>query len=253
MKAGMGDMPTENASLSHGRIRVQGPPPAILMQTVSKVYRASGIETHALSGVTVSIDPGEFVAIMGPSGCGKSTLLNIIGMIDSPSAGTYRFQGEDVSHAPERRLAEIRQASMGFIFQSFNLIDELTIWENVDLGVRYRRIATPDRKAMVEDALDKLNIAHRRTHFPQQLSGGQQQRAAIARAIVSKPALLLADEPTGNLDSQNGEEVMQILQALNDQGTTVVVVTHSPAHAQYARRTIHLLDGQVVAENLRGR
>jgi len=223
----------------------------INMKGLSKVYRTEDIETVALEGIDLRIDAGEFVAIMGPSGCGKSSLLNILGLLDGPSEGSYEFLGENVARYGEARLARIRKANIGFIFQSFNLIDELTVRENVELALLYHRVGASERKARVLEALRRLDIAHRKDHLPQQLSGGQQQRVAIARAVVARPKLILADEPTGNLDTQNGEEVMQLLTKLNEEGTTVVMVTHSPSHADYARRTINLLDGRIVAENLR--
>lgn len=216
-----------------------------------KAYRTEEVETTALNSVNIHVRTGEFVAIMGPSGCGKSSLLNIIGMLDTPSGGEYWFNGEEVSKYGERKLADIRKRNIGFIFQSFNLIDELTVFENVELALLYHDIPARERKERVKAALEKVNIAHREGHLPQQLSGGQQQRVAIARAVVSKPKMLLADEPTGNLDSANGDEVMRMLTELNAEGTTIVMVTHSMPHAQYASRIINLFDGQVVAENLR--
>ncbi|MDZ5649356.1 MULTISPECIES: ABC transporter ATP-binding protein [unclassified Nitrospirillum] len=218
---------------------------------LTKVYRTEEVETTALNQVNIHIKQGEFVAIMGPSGCGKSSLLNIVGMLDNPSSGQYWFGDEDVAGYGERKLADIRKKNIGFIFQSFNLIDELTVFENVELALLYHDIPSRERKERVKEALAKVNIAHRSSHLPQQLSGGQQQRVAIARAVVSRPRMLLADEPTGNLDSANGEEVMNMLTELNGEGTTIVMVTHSMPHAQYARRIINLFDGQVVAENLR--
>ncbi len=216
-----------------------------------KAYRTEEVETTALNSVNIHVRDGEFVAIMGPSGCGKSSLLNIVGMLDTPSSGQYWFNGEDVSKYGERKLADIRKKNIGFIFQSFNLIDELTVFENVELALLYHDIPARERKERVKAALDKVNIGHRESHLPQQLSGGQQQRVAIARAVVAKPKMLLADEPTGNLDSANGDEVMRMLTELNAEGTTIVMVTHSMPHAQYATRIINLFDGQVVAENLR--
>lgn len=216
-----------------------------------KAYRTEEVETTALNSVNIHVRDGEFVAIMGPSGCGKSSLLNIVGMLDTPSSGQYWFNGEEVSKYGERKLADIRKKNIGFIFQSFNLIDELTVFENVELALLYHDIPARERKERVKAALEKVNIAHRESHLPQQLSGGQQQRVAIARAVVAKPKMLLADEPTGNLDSANGDEVMRMLTDLNAEGTTIVMVTHSMPHAQYATRIINLFDGQVVAENLR--
>ncbi len=216
-----------------------------------KAYRTEEVETTALNSVNIHVRTGEFVAIMGPSGCGKSSLLNIVGMLDTPTGGQYWFNGEDVSKYGERKLADIRKKNIGFIFQSFNLIDELTVFENVELALLYHDIPARERKERVKAALEKVNIAHREGHLPQQLSGGQQQRVAIARAVVARPKMLLADEPTGNLDSANGDEVMRMLTDLNAEGTTIVMVTHSMPHAQYATRIINLFDGQVVAENLR--
>jgi len=221
------------------------------MHNLSKLYRTDEVETVALNNVNIQIDDGEFVAVMGPSGCGKSTLLNIIGMLDSPSAGQYFFNGEDVAGYPETRLADIRKHNIGFIFQSFNLIDELTVAENIELALLYHDIPSRERHERVAAIMDKVGIAHRAKHMPSQLSGGQQQRVAVARAIVGSQGLILADEPTGNLDSAHGQEVMEMLQGLNDEGATIVMVTHSPAHADYARRTINLFDGQVVTESLR--
>jgi len=221
------------------------------LKNLTKTYRAAEVETTALDAVNVEIKDGEFVAIMGPSGCGKSTLLNVIGMLDSPTGGTYEFRGENISRYSEARLANIRKQHIGFVFQSFNLIDELTVEGNIDLALLYHSISAAERKKRVHEAMDRMKIAHRARHFPTALSGGQQQRVAVARAVVAQPSLILADEPTGNLDSQHGEEVMKLLVELNASGTTIVMVTHSPAHAEYARRTIHLFDGHVVTENLR--
>ena len=217
---------------------------------LSKVYRTDTVETTALNHVNIAIEQGEFVAIMGPSGCGKSTLLNIIGLLDSPSSGTYLVNGEDVSGYNERRRAEVRKSTIGFVFQSFNLIDELTVQENIELPLIYTRMAKAERRERVEEAMQRMNIAHRAKHFPQQLSGGQQQRVAIARAVVNAPKLILADEPTGNLDTAMGEEVMGLLTELNKLGTTVIIVTHSLRDAGYAQRTIKLLDGKVVEGNV---
>jgi len=222
-----------------------------MIRTVNlmKVYRTDEIETTALNGVNFNIATGEFVAVMGPSGCGKSTLLNIIGMIDNPTSGEYNFLDEEISNYSERQRADLRKANLGFIFQSFNLIDELTVFENVELPLIYNKIKTSERKKMVEGVLERMNMMHRRNHFPQQLSGGQQQRVAVSRAIVHKPKLILADEPTGNLDSENGGEVMQLLTQLNEEGTTIIMVTHSQRDAEYAHRIVRLLDGKIVAEN----
>lgn len=216
---------------------------------LSKVYRTDEVETTALNGVSVEISDGEFVSIMGPSGCGKSTLLNILGLLDSPTSGEYVFAGQEVGSMNERQRAKMRKGNIGFIFQSFNLIDELSVYENVELPLLYLGTSPSERKERVEEALKRTQIAHRRGHFPQQLSGGQQQRVAVARAVVATPKLILADEPTGNLDSTNGEEVMNLLRELNDAGTTIVMVTHSPADAEYSHRVVHLFDGQVVTEN----
>jgi putative ABC transport system ATP-binding protein len=221
------------------------------LHNLSRVYQTEDVETSALNNVNIEIAPGEFVAIMGPSGCGKSTLLNTIGMLDSPSSGDYIFNGENVAGYTEKQLSVIRKQSIGFIFQNFNLIDELTVAENIELALIYHNIPATERKAKVEKVMDKVGIAHRAKHLPSQLSGGQQQRVAVARAVVGDQKMILADEPTGNLDSAHGQEVMEMLQALNDEGTTIVMVTHSPAHADYARRTINLFDGHVVAQSVR--
>jgi len=221
------------------------------LHNLSKYYRTDEVETVALNSVNIEIESGEFVAIMGPSGCGKSTLLNIVGMLDNPSEGEYVFMGEDVAGYSEAKLANIRKQNIGFIFQSFNLIDELTVEENIELALLYHNIPASERKERVAKVMDKVGIAHRAKHMPSQLSGGQQQRVAVARAVVGDQAMILADEPTGNLDSAHGQEVMEMLQALNAEGTTIVMVTHSPAHADYARRTINLFDGHVVTEDLR--
>jgi len=222
------------------------------LQSLTKTYRAAEVETTALQNVNIDIREGEFVAIMGPSGCGKSTLLNVLGMLDSPTSGKYVFRDQDVSRLPEARLADLRKRHLGFVFQSFNLIDELTVEGNIELALLYHKeLSANDRRAKVQEAMDRMKISHRAKHFPPALSGGQQQRVAIARAVVPRPTLILADEPTGNLDSQHGEEVMKLLVELNAEGTTIVMVTHSTPHAQYARRTINLFDGKVVTENLR--
>jgi len=221
------------------------------LKDLTKAYRTEEVETVALNNVNINIEAGEFVAIMGPSGCGKSTLLNIIGMLDTPSEGNYFFMDEDVAGYSEAQLGVIRKQHIGFIFQSFNLIDELTVEENIELALLYHDTSSAERKARVAEVMDKVGIAHRAKHMPSQLSGGQQQRVAVARAVVGDQSMILADEPTGNLDSAHGQEVMEMLQALNEEGTTIVMVTHSPTHADYARRTINLLDGHVVTESLR--
>jgi putative ABC transport system ATP-binding protein len=217
---------------------------------LTKVYRTAEVETTALNEVDIEIKTGEFVSIMGPSGCGKSTLLNILGLIDNPSGGEYHFLDQEVARYSERQRAHLRKNNIGFIFQSFNLIDELTVFENVELPLIYTRTGARDRKKRVEEVLEKMNMMHRRNHFPQQLSGGQQQRVAVARAIVNQPKLLLADEPTGNLDSANGDDVMKTLVHLNQEGATIIMVTHSQYCAEFGNRVIRLLDGQVVAENM---
>ena len=221
------------------------------LHNLTRVYQTQDVETSALNNVNIEIAQGEFVAIMGPSGCGKSTLLNTIGMLDSPSAGDYLFDGENVASYSEKQLSVIRKKNIGFIFQNFNLIDELTVAENIELALIYHNIPAAERKEKVDKVMDKVGIAHRAKHLPSQLSGGQQQRVAVARAVVGDQKMILADEPTGNLDSAHGQEVMEMLQALNDEGTTIVMVTHSPAHADYARRTINLFDGHVVAQSVR--
>ena len=218
----------------------------LTLSDVHRLYRSDEVETTALRNIDLQIEAGEFVAVMGPSGCGKSTLLNILGTIDRPTSGRYRFKDQEVADLNEARLAQLRRENLGFVFQSFNLIDELTIAENVELGLVYRKWAGKDRRARVEAAMDRVGVAHRARHYPNQLSGGQQQRAAIARAIVGRPSLILADEPTGNLDTDNGAQVMDILQALNAEGATIVMVTHSPSHADLARRRIDMLDGRIV-------
>ncbi len=222
----------------------------IRIRNLRKVYRTEEVETTALSNVNLDIAHGEFVAIMGPSGCGKSTLLNVLGLLDSLSSGEYTFLGEEVSRYSERQLARLRKSNIGFVFQSFNLIDELSVFENVELPLIYMRVPAAERKKRVDQALEQMEIINRKNHFPQQLSGGQQQRVAIARAIIARPQLILADEPTGNLDSVNGDEVMSLLTRLNEAGTTIVMVTHSPSYAEYCHRIIHLFDGQVVTEDV---
>ena len=218
---------------------------------LSKVFRTEEVETTALNNVSLEIADGEFVAIMGPSGCGKSTLLNIIGLLDNPSKGELWINGTEVAKFSEKNRTSLRKGNIGFVFQSFNLIDELTVYENVELPLLYLKVSSSERRKKVEEVLERMKITHRKKHFPQQLSGGQQQRVAIARAVVTKPKLILADEPTGNLDSANGEEVMNLLSELNNDGTTIVMVTHSPTDAERAHRIVHLFDGQIVTENIR--
>lgn len=218
------------------------------LTNLEKIYRTEDIETVALNKLSIEVKKGEFVAIMGPSGCGKSTLLNIIGLLDDAESGSFLFNDEEVIKYNERKRADLRKRNIGFVFQSFNLIDELTVYENVELPLLYLKVPAGQRKEMVEAVLEKVQIMHRRNHFPQQLSGGQQQRCAVARAVVNNPKLILADEPTGNLDSKNGNEVMELLTNLNEAGTTVVMVTHSEHDAKYAHRVIRMLDGQVVLE-----
>ncbi len=222
----------------------------IQLENIQRRYTSEEVETTALDGINLRVEAGEFVAIMGPSGCGKSTLLNTLGTVDRPTAGRYLFDDQDLAAMSEKALAQFRGATLGFVFQSFNLIDELTIEENIGLGLAYRQNAG-DRPSRVSAAMDKVGIAHRARHFPHQLSGGQQQRAAIARAIVGDPKLILADEPTGNLDSANGEQVMDILTGLNLDGATIIMVTHSPSHADVAKRRIDMLDGRIVASAAR--
>ncbi|EZP51119.1 ABC transporter ATP-binding protein [Sphingomonas sp. RIT328] len=223
----------------------------IRLENIQRRYVSDEIETTALHDINLHVAAGEFVAIMGPSGCGKSTLLNTLGTVDRPSAGRYLFGERDLATLDEAALARFRGAHLGFVFQSFNLIDDLTIEENVTLGLAYRKEAVQGRRERVAAAMDKVGIAHRARHYPHQLSGGQQQRAAIARAIVGNPSLILADEPTGNLDTSNGEQVMNILAGLNDDGATIVMVTHSPSHADMAKRRIDMLDGRIVASAAR--
>lgn len=221
------------------------------LHNLYKIYHTDEIETVALNGVNLEIEQGDFVAIMGPSGCGKSTLLNIIGMLDNPSDGDYFFFDENVSPYTEAQRSQIRKQNIGFIFQSFNLIDELTVAENIELALLYHNMPSAERKKRVATVMDRMGIAHRANHMPGQLSGGQQQRVAVARAVVGDQPLILADEPTGNLDSVHGQEVMELLRSLNDEGTTIVMVTHSPSHADYAHRVVNLFDGHVVTENTR--
>jgi len=220
----------------------------IKVTELCKIFRTEEIETTALNGVSFEIKKGEFVAIMGPSGCGKSTLLNILGLLDNPSSGSYELMGQEVAHLKERDRTKFRKGNIGFVFQSFNLIDELNVFENVELPLKYLNMSASERKQRVTAMLKRMNISHRAQHFPQQLSGGQQQRVAIARAVISNPNLVLADEPTGNLDSKNGKEVMDLLTELNSEGTTIVMVTHSPKDASMAQRTINLFDGRIVSD-----
>lgn len=218
---------------------------------LSKVFRTDEVETTAINKVNLHIEKGEFIAIMGPSGCGKSTLLNLMGLLDSPTSGELFFNGYEVSHFNENNRTKLRKASIGFVFQSFNLIDDLNVYENIELPLLYQNVSGSMRKKQVEEVMDKMKISHRRKHFPRQLSGGQQQRVAIARAVVGKPRLVLADEPTGNLDSVNGEEVMNLLSELNQDGTTIVMVTHSITDAEKAHRIVNLFDGHIVTENIK--
>jgi len=222
----------------------------IKITNLEKFYRTEEVETVALNKLSMEVKEGEFVAVMGPSGCGKSTLLNILGLLDDPDGGSFMFNGIEVAGFNERKRAELRKRNIGFVFQSFNLIDELTVYENVELPLIYCNIKADERKKKVEEVLDKRQIMLRRNHYPQQLSGGQQQRVAVARAVVNSPKLILADEPTGNLDSSNGNEVMQLLTDLNEQGTTIIMVTHSEHDAKYSHRIIRMLDGHSVTENI---
>jgi putative ABC transport system ATP-binding protein len=224
----------------------------ITLKNLSKVYRTTEVETTALRAINLEVRKGEFVAVMGPSGCGKSTFLNIVGMLDNPSAGEYWFDGQNIAGYAESELSELRKNAIGLVFQSFNLIDELNVAENVELALLYHAdVSAGERRKRAAEALDRMKIGHRARHMPAQLSGGQQQRVAVARAVVARPKLILADEPTGNLDTANGEEVMQLLTQLNDEGATIVMVTHSHSHAEYAHRIVNLLDGSVVTESIR--
>lgn len=222
----------------------------IRINELTKVFRTNEVETTALDKIEFNVDQGEFVAIMGPSGCGKSTLLHIIGMLDTPSKGQFYFMNKEISGYKESQLTDLRKGNIGFIFQGFNLIDELNVYENVELPLLYLKMSSKERKNKVNEVLDRMQLTHRKNHFPQQLSGGQQQRVAVARAVAPNPKLILADEPTGNLDSSNGEEVLKLLEELNDEGTTIVMVTHSSAHAQRAHRMVQLFDGHIVTENI---
>jgi putative ABC transport system ATP-binding protein len=223
----------------------------IKAEKLTKIFRTDEVETTALNAVSFEIKEGEFVAIMGPSGCGKSTLLNILGLLDNPTSGTYTFLDHEVSKSNERQRANLRKHNIGFVFQNFNLIDELTVFENVELPLIYLNMANRERRERVNEVLEQMQIAHRAKHFPLQLSGGQQQRVAVARAVIAMPSLILADEPTGNLDSAHGEEVMNLLNELNISGTTIIMVTHSQRDAEYSRRVIRLFDGQIINENIK--
>ena len=223
----------------------------IKTQKLTKIFQTDEIETSALSEVNFNVQKGEFVAIMGPSGCGKSTLLNIVGLLDNPTEGSYLFNGVDVSKMRESQRTALRKGNIGFVFQSFNLIDELNVFENVEMPLIYLKMSASERKTRVEAILERMKISHRRKHFPRQLSGGQQQRVAIARAVAANPGLILADEPTGNLDSNNGLEVMNLLAELNNEGTTIVMVTHSQHDADFAHRIVNLFDGQIISEKMR--
>jgi putative ABC transport system ATP-binding protein len=224
-------------------------PILIRMKGIEKVFVADEVETHALSGIHLEIGQGEYISIAGPSGCGKSTLLSLLGLLDTPTAGSYTLNGKSVANLEQVERARIRNREVGFIFQSFNLIGDLTVYENVELPLTYRGLGAAERKQRVEESLEKVGMSHRRSHFPSQLSGGQQQRVAVARALAGKPSILLADEPTGNLDSRNGEAVMELLRDLHRDGATICMVTHDPRFARFAERTIHLFDGRIVEEN----
>ncbi|QNA82739.1 ABC transporter ATP-binding protein [Sphingomonas sp. So64.6b] len=221
------------------------------MRSLSRTYRTDTIETTALDAIDLDIADGEFVAIMGPSGCGKSTLLNLMGMLDAPSSGSYVFNGTEVAGLGEGKLAAFRKENIGFIFQSFNLVDELSVRENIELALLYHDVSAADRRTRTDAVMDRVGVGHRARHRPSQLSGGQQQRVAVARALVAEPKLILADEPTGNLDTNHGEEVMRMLQQLNAEGSTIVMVTHSPAHADYASRVVNMLDGRILQQQRR--
>jgi putative ABC transport system ATP-binding protein len=218
---------------------------------LEKIFRTDEVETTALNKVNLEVEKGDFVAVMGPSGCGKSTLLNILGLLDNPTSGELYFEGTELAKYNERKRTNLRKGNIGFVFQSFNLIDELTVFENVELPLLYMKVPSKERRKKVEEVLERMKIAHRKKHFPQQLSGGQQQRVAICRSVVANPKLILADEPTGNLDSANGEEVMNLLTELNKDGTTIIMVTHSPSDAEYANRIVQLFDGHIVSENIK--
>lgn len=222
----------------------------IKLTDLKKLYRTEEVETSAINNISLEVKAGEFVAIMGPSGCGKSSLLNILGLLDDMDEGSYLFNGTEISKYNEKMRADLRKQNVGFVFQSFNLIDELTVFENVELPLIYTKMPAAERKKKVEEMLEKVQIIHRRNHFPQQLSGGQQQRVAVARAVVNNPKIILADEPTGNLDSNSGNDVMRLLTQLNEQGTTIIMVTHSEHDARYSHRIVRMLDGQIVLENI---
>lgn len=222
----------------------------IKTENLVKVFKTEEIKTTAINQVDLNVNDNEFIAIMGPSGCGKSTLLNIVGLLDTPTQGRVYFRDEEVSHYREKKRTRIRRANMGFIFQSFNLIDDLHVFDNIALPLYYMRINGAERKKRVHELMERLHIAHRATHYPQQLSGGQQQRVAIARAVIGNPSVILADEPTGNLDSANGKEVMELLKSLHEEGTTIIIVTHSPRDSKYANRIVQLFDGKIITENI---
>ncbi len=225
----------------------------IKTENLKKIYTTEEVETTALNDVNFEVEEGEFVSIMGPSGCGKSTLLNLLGMLDNPSDGQYFFLDHEVSKYSERQRANLRKENIGFVFQSFNLIDELTVYENIELPLLYLKVSSSERKKRVNEVLEEMLMIPRKKHFPQQLSGGQQQRVAVARALVARPKLILADEPTGNLDSTHGDEVLKLLAELHGAGTTIVMVTHSPTYAEYGQRCVHLFDGQIISENMNGK
>lgn len=225
----------------------------IKTENLKRVYTTEEVETTALNNINFEVKAGEFLSIMGPSGCGKSTLLNLIGLLDNPSDGKYFFLEHEVSKYSERQRANLRKHNIGFVFQSFNLIDELTVFENIELPLLYQKVSATERKKRVHEVMELMQIMHRKSHFPQQLSGGQQQRVAVGRAVVGNPKLILADEPTGNLDSAHGEEVMKMLLDLNESGTTIIMVTHSPTYAEYGNRVVHLFDGHIVTENFNGK
>lgn len=227
-----------------------GPQPLIQTRNLTRVYRTEEVETYALNGIDLTVHEGDFVSIMGPSGSGKTTLLSILGLLDQPTSGSYTFLGYDVTHYSEKERARLRKGNIGFVFQNFNLIEELTVYENVELPLLYMKVPPAERRERVMSILEQFKMAHRRNHYPRQLSAGQQQRTAVARAVVIQPRLILADEPTGNLDTRNGDEIMKLFQELNDEGTTIVMVTHDTSYATYAQRVLHLLDGKLVTESI---